>query len=88
MRRHIDPATSVSVSVWTLTLISLERYFAICQPLRSRSWQTLSHSYKMIAVVWVSSLILMSPILLLSKLKPLQTPGNLLAEQPGAYIYT
>ncbi|PBC32208.1 Cholecystokinin receptor type A [Apis cerana cerana] len=44
---------SVSVGVWTLVAISLERYFAICRPLKSRRWQTQFHAYKMIAVIRV-----------------------------------
>lgn len=46
------------------------RYFAICQPLRSRRWQTLRHAYKLICVIWGSSLLLMSPIAVLSELIP------------------
>ncbi|XP_069994914.1 uncharacterized protein [Penaeus vannamei] len=64
-------AVSISVSVWTLVAISLERYYAICQPLRSRGWQTLSHAYKIISIVWLLSLVAMAPIAALSKLLPI-----------------
>lgn len=70
------PAVSVSVDVWTLVAISLERYFAICQPLKSRKWQTQCHAYKMIATVWTLSLILNSPILLVSTLQPMKGNGE------------
>ncbi|KAK8383509.1 hypothetical protein O3P69_015755 [Scylla paramamosain] len=70
-------AVSVSVSVWTLVAISLERFYAICQPLRSRRWQTASHAYKVIAGVWASSLLLMTPIAALSTLMPVRgDPGR------------
>ncbi|XP_064108483.1 uncharacterized protein LOC135216887 [Macrobrachium nipponense] len=65
-------AVSVSVSVWTLVAISLERFYAICQPLRSRRWQTPSHSYRVIAVVWAASLVFMMPIAVLSTLMPVR----------------
>ncbi|CAH1635016.1 unnamed protein product [Spodoptera littoralis] len=67
-------AVSVSVDVWTLVAISLERYFAICRPLKSRKWQTQCHAYKMIAMVWILSIVLNSPILIVSDLQPMR--GN------------
>ncbi|XP_049861885.1 cholecystokinin receptor-like [Schistocerca gregaria] len=69
-------AVSVSVGVWTLVAISLERYFAICRPLKSRRWQTQFHAYKMIAVVWVASLGWSSPVLLASRLQPMRDKGK------------
>ncbi|KAL4230565.1 hypothetical protein ACF0H5_010944 [Mactra antiquata] len=60
-------AVSVSVSCFTLVAISLERYFAICRPLQSREWQTLSHSYKTIAVCWIAAFVASIPIAIYSK---------------------
>lgn len=60
-------AVSVAVSAFTLVSISLERYFAICFPLSSRSWQTLSHAYKTIVVVWILALAVTFPIAVVTK---------------------
>ncbi|KAH6935953.1 hypothetical protein HPB50_011659 [Hyalomma asiaticum] len=65
-------AVSVCVSDWTLVAVSVERYYAICQPLRSRAWQTPRHAQRTVATVWTVSLIIMLPIALLSELKPIR----------------
>ncbi|CAH0397371.1 unnamed protein product [Chilo suppressalis] len=70
--RHVN----MSVDVWTLVAISLERYFAICRPLKSRKWQTQCHAYKMIAMVWMLSVALNSPILIVSTLQPMKANGE------------
>ncbi|OWF54496.1 cholecystokinin receptor type A-like [Mizuhopecten yessoensis] len=64
---------SVGVSCFTLVTISSERYFAICQPLRSRRWQTVSHSYKIIVAIWIGALTIMIPIALGTKLLRLRS---------------
>ncbi|XP_069130834.1 cholecystokinin receptor type A-like [Argopecten irradians] len=64
---------SVGVSCFTLVTISSERYFAICQPLRSRRWQTVSHSYKIIVAIWLGALVIMIPIALGTKLMRLRS---------------
>ncbi|XP_055526244.1 dopamine D2-like receptor [Wyeomyia smithii] len=65
-------AVSVSVAVWTLVAISLERYFAICRPLSSRRWQTQFHAYRMIAMVWLLSFLVNSPLCYVQRLQPVQ----------------
>lgn len=56
---------------WSILIeFNYSRYFAICQPLTSRRWQTLKHAYKLICVIWSSSLLFMSPIAVLSELIP------------------
>ncbi|KAJ8974896.1 hypothetical protein NQ317_000602 [Molorchus minor] len=51
---------AVSVSGWRVDVschIPGEIYLAICRPLKSRRWQTQFHAYKMIAFVWLASLL-------------------------------
>ncbi|KAH8419975.1 hypothetical protein KR009_004571 [Drosophila setifemur] len=72
---QFSQAASVAVSSWTLVAISCERYYAICHPLRSRSWQTMNHAYKIIVSIWMSSILCMSPIATYSQLLPTSRPG-------------
>lgn len=69
-------AASVAVSSWTLVAISCERYYAICHPLRSRTWQTINHANKIIAIIWLGSLVCMTPIAAFSQLMPTSRPGE------------
>ncbi|EDV99815.1 cholecystokinin receptor type A [Drosophila grimshawi] len=68
-------AASVAVSSWTLVAISCERYYAICHPLRSRTWQTINHANKIIAFIWLGSLVCMTPIAYFSQLMPTSRQG-------------
>ncbi|XP_053399652.1 cholecystokinin receptor type A-like isoform X2 [Mercenaria mercenaria] len=58
---------SVTVSCFTLVAISMERYFAICRPFSSRKWQTLSHSYRTIAVCWIAAFFVGIPTAVYNK---------------------
>ncbi|TRY71358.1 hypothetical protein DNTS_008140 [Danionella cerebrum] len=67
---------SVSVSTFNLVAISLERYSAICNPLKSRAWQTKSHAAKVITATWVVSFLLMLPYPIGSTLVPFMRSNN------------
>ncbi|XP_037552660.1 cholecystokinin receptor-like [Nematolebias whitei] len=60
---------SVSISTFSLVAIAIERYSAICNPLKSRAWQTRSHAYRVIAATWMVSLLIMVPYPVFSVLK-------------------
>ncbi|XP_051915202.1 cholecystokinin receptor-like [Hippocampus zosterae] len=60
---------SVSISTFSLVAIAIERYSAICNPLKSRAWQTRSHAYRVIAATWVLSLLIMIPYPVFSIIK-------------------
>jgi len=60
---------SVSVSTFTMLAISMERYHAICKPLKSRGWQTKSHAYKVIGAIWLISVVCMSPYVIYAHIR-------------------
>ncbi|XP_064637445.1 cholecystokinin receptor type A-like isoform X2 [Lineus longissimus] len=72
---------SVGVSAFTLVAIAMERFFAICQPLRSRRWQTLSHSYKLIVAVWITTGIINIPTAVFTKLWELKNGAHKCIEE-------
>ncbi|XP_038835379.1 cholecystokinin receptor-like [Salvelinus namaycush] len=69
-------ALSVSISTFSLVAIATERYSAICNPLKSRAWQTRSHAYRVIAAIWVLSLVMMVPYPVFSHLKSFPKPDR------------
>lgn len=67
---------SVSISTFSLVAIAIERYSAICNPLKSRVWQTRSHAYRVIAATWVLAFLIMIPYPIISHLDSFQRPDN------------
>lgn len=72
---------SVSISTFSLVAIAIERYSAICNPLKSRVWQTRSHAYRVIAATWVMAFLIMIPYPIISHLDSFQRPDNTTAHQ-------
>ncbi|XP_078118947.1 cholecystokinin receptor [Sander vitreus] len=72
---------SVSISTFSLVAIAIERYSAICNPLKSRVWQTRSHAYRVIAATWVLAFIIMIPYPIISHLESFPRPDNTTAHQ-------
>ncbi|TKR92224.1 hypothetical protein L596_006917 [Steinernema carpocapsae] len=54
MAAYLQPV-AVTASGYTLAIIAVERYYAICRPLESRIWHTKKHAMLMITLVWVIS---------------------------------
>ncbi|GAA6077546.1 cholecystokinin receptor-like [Tachysurus ichikawai] len=76
---QFSTGVSVSISTFSLVAIAIERYSAICNPLKSRAWQTRSHAYKVIAATWVLSVGIMVPYPIFSTLVPFSKPNNITA---------
>ncbi|XP_013872960.1 cholecystokinin receptor [Austrofundulus limnaeus] len=72
---------SVSISTFSLVAIAIERYSAICNPLKSRVWQTRSHAYRVIAATWVLAFIIMIPYPVISHLESFRRPDNTTAHK-------
>ncbi|XP_037091281.1 growth hormone secretagogue receptor type 1-like [Pollicipes pollicipes] len=53
----------VNVSVLTIMAISMERYYAICKPLRAGYTWTKMRALVVIVIVWLAALVTSSPIL-------------------------
>ncbi|TUB19711.1 Neuropeptide FF receptor 2 [Bagarius yarrelli] len=61
-------AVSVSASVLSLTVISVNRYYSVHSPLNARSYFTRRRIYVTICVVWILSSGICSPLLFMIKL--------------------
>ncbi|XP_077980597.1 QRFP-like peptide receptor [Glandiceps talaboti] len=64
---------SVSASVFILTAISLNRFYAIHNPLKARVLYTRQRVRNAIIVIWVISLLLMIPILVVNRLETVES---------------
>ncbi|XP_035250132.1 cholecystokinin receptor-like [Anguilla anguilla] len=67
---------SVSISTFSLVAIAIERYSAICNPLKSRAWQTRSHAYRVITATWILSFLIMVPYPIFSVLVAFDKPNR------------
>ncbi|XP_061175447.1 QRFP-like peptide receptor [Saccostrea echinata] len=68
--KTISFATSVNVvaSIMTLTVVALERYYAICHPLKIRYLKSNTRVLVLMFVVWILALAVSSPFLFVQKI--------------------
>ncbi|XP_053403183.1 orexin receptor type 2-like [Mercenaria mercenaria] len=74
---HKSDTLTISVSVMTLCAISVERWYAICHPLRFHS--TVRRARYIIAIIWVASACIAIPELITSTVIPLRPDTVLLS---------
>ncbi|XP_025110290.1 orexin receptor type 2-like [Pomacea canaliculata] len=65
---------SVSVSVLTLSAIAVERWYAICYPLRFKS--TLSRARNIIIIIWITAMLVALPELIVADAERYKFPGT------------
>ena len=51
-----------AVGFHTLVLIGLERYLMICLPFKSKTWVTVSNTFKAIAAIWIIAFVCVLPL--------------------------
>ncbi|XP_034043638.1 gastrin/cholecystokinin type B receptor-like [Thalassophryne amazonica] len=62
-------AVSVSASVLTLTVISVNRFYSVRAPLRARSMFTRSRILATVAMVWTVSSVMCAPLAVMNRLR-------------------
>lgn len=60
--RGLSSETSTNASILTITAFTVERYAAICHPLRSHTMSQLPRAIKSILVIWAVSAICAMPV--------------------------
>lgn len=67
-KEHTVQAVSVTVSVLTLTVVAVERYYAICHPLKFMS--TMTRTRVIICVTWLLAMAVLVPELVTLDIHP------------------
>uniref|UniRef100_A0A8D8QD36 Growth hormone secretagogue receptor type 1 n=1 Tax=Cacopsylla melanoneura TaxID=428564 RepID=A0A8D8QD36_9HEMI len=67
---HYMQSFTAICSVLTLTVMSIERYYAIMYPMKAKYICTISQTKKTITAIWLISAILAAPILLVQVSRP------------------
>lgn len=82
---------AITVSVTTMVLIGLDRYFAIVRPFTSSTSFVSRHSTLLIAVTWIFAILLASPQLLVTNVVPFQIQNETYyscQEQWPSHVYS
>ena len=55
---------------FTLTMMSLDRFFAVCCPIFAHNFRTMRYANVAILIIWLTSLLFISPIILFANVTP------------------
>lgn len=64
---------TVHASIYTLVLMSLDRFLAVVYPVASRSWRTERNTFKACSILWIVVLISAIPVIFLHGLEVIVT---------------
>ncbi|XP_076350574.1 neuromedin-U receptor 2-like isoform X2 [Tachypleus tridentatus] len=79
--RAIIPETAADASILTIVTFSVERYIAICHPIRQQTKSKLSHAIRNIIIIWIFSLAGAAPYGLFNRINYLKDDNkNILLE--------
>lgn len=78
--------TFYNVVILSLTALSIERYFAICQPMRFKSHEEKFKCGRLIFAVWIASLLLSLPQVFLSSTEISHGKLVCIEERPEHYL--
>lgn len=54
---------------FTLLVMAADRFLAVCYPIKSMGWRTLSRAYLALTVIWISSIGALAPIIFYVKVE-------------------
>ncbi|GMT02257.1 hypothetical protein PENTCL1PPCAC_24431, partial [Pristionchus entomophagus] len=77
----------VCASAYTLAVIAVERYYAICEPLNSRNWHTKTRAVILLIGVWVFSFVANVASLLLFEHKQFSSHWSCESEFPPSTMF-
>lgn len=74
--RGIVPEATAYASILTIVTFSIERYIAICHPIRQQTKSKLSHAIRNIAIIWFVSTAGAVPYAVFTDVNYLKNPQN------------
>ena len=73
---NFSQALSVASSIFTLAVISAERFYAIRRPLKARAFMSRTRIRRIIASIWCLAALVMTPIIFVRDLEELEVVTN------------